>query len=100
MHFTVTTRDLAYRNDATAGWTTPAGPYQILLGDSSRNLPLSGALAVTTTVSAATQSASGPVSDANPHRMSSLVPAAIKVGNGGVDEFAALPVLSSDARHR
>ena len=48
--FTVSTHDLAYWNTGSNNWTTAAGNYQILLGDSSRNLPLTGTLNVPTTV--------------------------------------------------
>ena len=51
--FTVSTHDLAYWNTAGSNWTTAAGSYQILLGDSSRNLPASGTLTVPTTVNGA-----------------------------------------------
>ncbi|WP_333770161.1 glycoside hydrolase family 3 C-terminal domain-containing protein [Streptomyces sp. IBSBF 2435] len=73
--FTVTAHDLAYWNTATSKWTTAAGGYQILVGDSSRNLPLAGTLNVATamnanTVGAATTSAAS-VTVANPHGMSS-----------------------------
>ncbi|MGI5237427.1 discoidin domain-containing protein [Dactylosporangium sp. CA-139066] len=45
--FTVTQKDLAYWNTSSNAWTTAAGTYQIMVGNSSRNLPLSGNLAVT-----------------------------------------------------
>lgn len=48
--FTVSTHDLAYWNTGSNNWTTAAGNYQILLGDSSRNLPLTGTLNVPNTV--------------------------------------------------
>ncbi len=51
--FTVSTHDLAYWNTASGNWTTAAGTYQVLVGDSSRNLPVSGTLTVPTTVNAA-----------------------------------------------
>ncbi|MFI1091773.1 discoidin domain-containing protein [Streptomyces sp. NPDC020917] len=51
--FTVSTHDLAYWNTGSGNWTTAAGSYQILLGDSSRNLPVSGTLTVPTTVNGA-----------------------------------------------
>jgi beta-glucosidase len=82
--FTVSTHDLAYWNTSTNNWTTAAGSYQILAGDSSRNLPVNGALTVPTTVNgnlAATitpkAAASGPAATAaplslpNPYGMSS-----------------------------
>ncbi|GAA1995371.1 glycoside hydrolase family 3 C-terminal domain-containing protein [Catenulispora subtropica] len=49
VHFTVGTHDLAYWNETAHGWTTPAGTYGVLVGDSSRDLPLSGSVAVNTT---------------------------------------------------
>jgi beta-glucosidase len=48
--FTVSTHDLAYWNTSTSNWTTAAGSYQILAGDSSRSLPVTGTLTVPTTV--------------------------------------------------
>ncbi|WP_426506133.1 discoidin domain-containing protein [Dactylosporangium sp. McL0621] len=45
--FTVTQQDLAYWNTTGNAWTTAAGTYQISVGNSSRNLPLTGSLAVT-----------------------------------------------------
>jgi beta-glucosidase len=43
--FTLTPRDLAHWNGA---WTTNTGSYGVFIGDSSRNLPLTGAISVTT----------------------------------------------------
>jgi beta-glucosidase len=57
--FTVSTHDLAYWNTGSNGWTTAAGAYQILVGDSSRNLAVSGTLTVPTTVNGAA-AAAGP----------------------------------------
>ena len=45
VQFTVTSRDLAHWVDPS-GWTTSSGSYQIMVGDSSRNLPLTGTLTV------------------------------------------------------
>ena len=42
--FTVSARDLASWSTSSNSWTAAAGNYQILVGDSSRNLPLSGGL--------------------------------------------------------
>jgi beta-glucosidase len=73
--FPVTAHDLAYWNTTGSNWTTAAGGYQIMVGDSSRNLPLTGTLNVATAMSAktvgaaATQAAS--VTVANPQGMSS-----------------------------
>ncbi|WP_405786084.1 glycoside hydrolase family 3 C-terminal domain-containing protein [Streptomyces sp. NBC_00138] len=90
--FTVSTHDLAYWNTGSNNWTTAAGNYQILLGDSSRNLPLTGTLNVPNTVNnavaaASTKTASAskaaaadtiataatPLAVPNPHGMSSPV---------------------------
>jgi len=43
--FTLTPRDLAHWNGT---WTTNTGSYGVFVGDSSRNLPLTGTIAVTT----------------------------------------------------
>ena len=48
--FPVTSRDLAHWDTTSHAWTATAGSYQILVGDSSRNLPLTGNLTVPTTV--------------------------------------------------
>ncbi|HWG60413.1 MAG TPA: glycoside hydrolase family 3 C-terminal domain-containing protein [Streptosporangiaceae bacterium] len=48
VQFTLTPHDLAYWDDASGSWQTPAGTYQIWVGDSSANLPLNAALSVTT----------------------------------------------------
>jgi beta-glucosidase len=66
IHFTVTSRDLAYWDTASSAWKTPAGAYQIMVGDSSRNLPLTGTLNAPAGLTAATASTL-----ANPHGMSS-----------------------------
>jgi len=42
--FTVTAHDLAHWDTAASNWTASAGAYQILVGDSSRNLPLTANL--------------------------------------------------------
>jgi beta-glucosidase len=44
VQFTVTSHDLAHWSDSAGGWTTTSGAYQILVGDSSRNLPLTGTI--------------------------------------------------------
>jgi beta-glucosidase len=56
--FTVSTHDLAYWNTTTNNWTTAAGTYQILVGNSSRNLPVTGTLNVTTAVNGGLAAAS------------------------------------------
>jgi beta-glucosidase len=72
--FPLTAHDLAYWNTSSGAWTTAAGAYQISVGDSSRNLPLSGTLNVATAMSAKTvgQAVNGSarVTIANPHGMS------------------------------
>jgi beta-glucosidase len=47
--FTVGTHDFAYWNETSHGWTSPAGTYQVYVGDSSRSLPLTGSVTVATT---------------------------------------------------
>ncbi|MEV4556261.1 discoidin domain-containing protein [Kitasatospora sp. NPDC049285] len=50
--FTVTAHDLAHWDTASGNWVATAGSYQILVGDSSRNLPLTANLTNPTTVTA------------------------------------------------
>jgi beta-glucosidase len=69
VHFAVSSRDLAMWDTGTSAWRTPAGAYQILVGDSSRNLPLTGTLTVATTLTAA--STAGTSALINPGGMSS-----------------------------
>jgi beta-glucosidase len=112
--FTLTAHDLAYWNTSASAWSTPAGAYRIMVGDSSRNLPLTGTLNVATAMSARTVSASalpaaGPgtgsaggtaVTVADPHGMSSPAGRAVRLavtasgGNPGGLTFTAtgLPV--------
>jgi beta-glucosidase len=52
--FTVTAHDLASWSTSSNSWSAAAGGYQILVGDSSRNLPLSGSLTLSTAVTANT----------------------------------------------
>jgi beta-glucosidase len=73
LNFTVSQHDLAYWNNSTSQWTTPAGSYQVLLGDSSRNLPVSGAVSVPTTITGDAITTQGTVTVSNPHGMSSPV---------------------------
>jgi beta-glucosidase len=54
--FTVSAHDLASWNTGTNSWIAAAGTYQLLVGDSSRNLPLSGSLSLSTAVTANQQS--------------------------------------------
>ena len=42
----MTAHDLASWSTSTNSWVAAAGSYQILVGDSSRNLPLSGAISL------------------------------------------------------
>jgi beta-glucosidase len=78
VHFTVSAHDLAHWDTTANAWSTTAGTYQILVGDSSRNLPLAGNLTVATTMggnAVAADSAAGnqSLTLANPHGMSSPV---------------------------
>jgi beta-glucosidase len=50
--FTVTAHDLAHWDTTSNNWIASSGGYQILVGDSSRNLPLSGSLNNPTSVTA------------------------------------------------
>jgi beta-glucosidase len=75
VRFTVTAHDLAHWVDPS-GWTTTPGTYQILVGDSSRNLPLSGSLAVTSALRSNVSGAPShrsTVTVVNPRGMSSSV---------------------------
>ncbi|HVV18159.1 MAG TPA: glycoside hydrolase family 3 C-terminal domain-containing protein [Pseudonocardiaceae bacterium] len=47
--FSLDTRDVSYWDPNAQSWTAAAGKYQIMVGDSSANLPLHGSFAVTTT---------------------------------------------------
>ncbi|MFG2819228.1 discoidin domain-containing protein [Kitasatospora sp. NPDC048365] len=75
--FTLGTHDLAYWNTAANTWTTAAGTYRILVGDSSRNLPVGGDLTVPTAVNGLA-AAAAPLAVPNPHGMSSPVHAAVQ----------------------
>jgi beta-glucosidase len=86
VQFTVTAHDLAHWDDTANAWSTTAGAYQILIGDSSRNLPLTGTLTVSSTMSGnavsaldgtATGTGTSTVSVTNPHGMSSPRHAAV-----------------------
>ncbi|ACU72399.1 glycoside hydrolase family 3 domain protein [Catenulispora acidiphila DSM 44928] len=50
--FTVSAHDLAHWDTTSSNWIASAGTYQILVGDSSRSLPLTGNLTNPTTVTA------------------------------------------------
>jgi beta-glucosidase len=50
--FTVTAHDLASWDTTSNNWIAGAGSYQILVGDSSRSLPLTGTLNVSTPITA------------------------------------------------
>jgi beta-glucosidase len=86
VQFSLTARDLAHWDTSVGGWTVTPGSYQIMVGDSSRNLPLSGAVTITTTLhpsalsatAAARTTGGGAVTLDNPHGMSS--PAGTPVG--------------------
>ena len=72
--FTVTAHDLAHWE--SGGWTTTPGSYGILVGDSSRNLPLSGSLTVASALRSNVSGApsrAGSVVVVNPRGMSSPV---------------------------
>ncbi|MCZ4123691.1 glycoside hydrolase family 3 C-terminal domain-containing protein [Streptomyces sp. H39-S7] len=81
--FTVTAHDLAHWSDTTDGWTTTPGAYRILVGASSRDLPLTGTLTVGTPLSArtvtGTATATGSVAVTNPHGMSSRTGAPVRL---------------------
>jgi beta-glucosidase len=66
--FPVRARDLAHWDTAAHAWRTTAGSYQILVGNSSRNLPLIGSLTAPASLAAA-----GGTALVNPHGMSSPV---------------------------
>ncbi|UWE09546.1 discoidin domain-containing protein [Actinacidiphila bryophytorum] len=96
--FTVTAHDLAYWNTAGNNWTTAAGGYQIMVGDSSRNLPLTGTLTVPTAMTAKTvgaaATAAASVTVHNPHGMSSPAGTAVRLAvaaeaTGGAPVFTA-----------
>jgi beta-glucosidase len=73
--FQVRARDLAHWDTSSHSWKTTAGSYQILVGDSSRNLPLTGTLSAPASVSAfsALSASAAPAALVNPHGMSSPV---------------------------
>ena len=48
--FTVTAHDLASWDTASNNWIAGAGSYQILVGDSSRNLPLTGTITLSSAI--------------------------------------------------
>lgn len=83
VRFTLTAHDLAYWSDASGGWTTAPGEYRILVGDSSRNLPLTGTLTVGAPLSARTVTSTvtraGSVTVTNPHGMSSRTGTAVRL---------------------
>jgi beta-glucosidase len=57
--FTVTAYDLAHWDTGSGAWLATAGSYQILAGDSSRNLPLTGTLSVPATITTSVLSPDG-----------------------------------------
>lgn len=50
VHFTLSDQDGAYWDDNAHGWVTPAGTYQVMVGDSSAILPLTGSFTVPRTL--------------------------------------------------
>jgi beta-glucosidase len=84
--FTVHAHDLAHWDTGSNSWQATAGTYQILVGDSSRNLPLTGNLTVSSTITAnatgqtLTEGTAQPVIT-NPYGMSSRigVPASLTI---------------------
>jgi beta-glucosidase len=48
--FTVTAHDLASWNTTSNSWVAAAGSYQILVGDSSRTLPLTGTITLASAI--------------------------------------------------
>jgi beta-glucosidase len=48
--FTVTAHDLASWDTTSNNWIAGAGSYQILVGDSSRNLPLTGTITLASAI--------------------------------------------------
>jgi beta-glucosidase len=74
VQFTLTAHDLAHWSTTADAWTTNPGSYQVLVGNSSRNLPLSGTLTVDSAFAAATAQA---VSLVDPGGMSSPVSARV-----------------------
>jgi beta-glucosidase len=81
--FTVPTHALAHWDTASSSWLATAGTYQILVGDSSRNLPLTGNLTVATTVTANALGAPTSVSVTNPYGMSSRIGVAAQLQLAG-----------------
>ncbi|MCO5998985.1 glycoside hydrolase family 3 C-terminal domain-containing protein, partial [Actinoallomurus rhizosphaericola] len=80
VRFTVTAHDLAHWDDTAGGWTTTPGTYQILVGDSSRNLPLTGSITVASALKSDVSGAPSrtrAVTVADPGGMSSPVGAAV-----------------------
>ncbi|MFF5290155.1 glycoside hydrolase family 3 C-terminal domain-containing protein [Paractinoplanes globisporus] len=77
--FQLRSRDLAHWDTATHTWKTTAGAYTILLGNSSRNLPVTTTLTAPASLTVST--ASSPITASsglvNPHGMSSPVGKAI-----------------------
>jgi len=50
--FTVTAHDLASWDTTSSNWIAQAGSYQVLVGNSSRNLPLTGTITLNSAVTA------------------------------------------------
>jgi beta-glucosidase len=49
VRFTLSAQDVSYWDSNAQNWTVPAGHFQVMVGDSSDNLPLTGGFAVTRT---------------------------------------------------
>ncbi len=86
--FTVPTHALAHWDTASNSWLATAGTYQILVGDSSRNLPLTGNLTVSSTVTANVAGAPTSVSVTNPYGMSSRLGVAAQLQISGSADLA------------
>ncbi|WP_433293665.1 glycoside hydrolase family 3 C-terminal domain-containing protein [Actinoplanes sp. CA-030573] len=91
--FPVRTRDLAHWDTASHAWRTTAGSYQILVGDSSRNLPLTGTLTAPASLAPASLAPVAGADVVNPHGMSSPVGKAVNwsLGSGHTFTATALP---------
>ncbi|WP_371477132.1 discoidin domain-containing protein [Kitasatospora sp. NBC_00315] len=78
VQFTLGAHDLSQWSDAAGGWTVGAGTYQIMVGDSSRNLPLAGTLAAGPSI-VPTRT----VTLTNPHGMSSPLSTPVSLAVAG-----------------
>ena len=97
--FALTGHDLAYWSTTANAWTAPAGSYQVMVGDSSRSLPLTGAFTLGSTLSPqvlATTASGSSVVVTNPHGMSSKAGTAAQLtiaatGSGPAFSATGLP---------